>query len=77
MPVMKVECNAEMNKTRVDITVKDVRHKGIECAKLVKSFLAHYSCLEPLLLVFKNLLKISELNDPYTVHFKIHKYQFW
>lgn len=65
MPVMKLECNNDMNSTRVDITVKDARHKGLECLKMVKRFIGFYPPLEKLLLTYKYILKVGGLNDPY------------
>ena len=40
-------------------------HNGLECVKLVKDFLAENEIIEPLMLVLKQFLKISQFNDPY------------
>jgi len=65
MPVLRVECTNEMNWAKLDITVFDARHKGIECVEMVKKELEEYPVLEKLILVLKHMLKSSELNDPY------------
>eukprot|EP01022_Parablepharisma_sp_SALTPOND_P004298 TRINITY_DN119_c0_g1_i1.p1 TRINITY_DN119_c0_g1~~TRINITY_DN119_c0_g1_i1.p1 ORF type:complete len:975 (-),score=71.83 TRINITY_DN119_c0_g1_i1:8854-11778(-) len=65
MPVLRVECNEEMNCAKLDITVNDSRHKGIECVEMVRNVLKEYPELEKLMLVLKHILKIAELNDPY------------
>lgn len=72
MPVMKIECTPEMHNTKIDITVQDARHKGLECVNLVKDILKTYVHLEPILLVLKYILKQAELNDPYKVFIIIY-----
>ena len=67
MPVIKLECKEEMNLTRVDISVKDSRHKGLECVQIVRQYIKHYGALEKLLLVLKYIFKLGGLNDPYLV----------
>ncbi len=66
-PVIKVECGEEQKHTKIDITVKDSRHKGLECVKIVRDYIKHYGMLERLLLVFKYIFKLGGLNDPYLV----------
>ena len=67
MPILKVECVPEKGSQRLDITVQDPRHKGVECVSMVQMLLKHYPLLKPLLLVLKELLVLAELNDPYKV----------
>ena len=69
MPVLKLECKEILNSLRVDITIKDSRHKGIECVHMVKHYLELYPELEPLVVVLKYLLRSAQLNDPYTVSY--------
>ncbi len=66
MPVMKVACEFEGAEVKIDVTVHDSRHKGLECVRLVKDCVRAYPQLEPLLLLFKYMIKLAELNDPYT-----------
>ena len=40
-------------------------HNGLECVRLVQEFLAENEVIEPLILVLKQLLKASNLNNPY------------
>ena len=65
VPVIKLEANGELCNIKLDITVQDQRHKGLECVEIVKEYLKQYPQLEPLMLVVKYMLKITELNDPY------------
>jgi len=65
MPVLRIECNEEMWNIKLDVTVKDVRHKGIECSEMTKKMIEMFPAIEKLILVLKYVLKISELNDPY------------
>lgn len=41
-------------------------HNGLECVGLVKEYLAENQLIEPLILVFKQMLKVWGFNDPYT-----------
>jgi len=63
--VLKVKCTTEYGDTKIDITVQDSRHNGLDCVGLVKTFLNEYNVLESLVLVLKQFLKISSYNDPY------------
>lgn len=65
VPVLKLESSSELRNIKLDITVKDARHKGLECVEIVKNYLKQYPHLQPLLLLMKYMLKITELNDPY------------
>ena len=69
IPVIKLECTPEMANTKIDITVQNARHKGLECVEIVKQYLKQYSQLEPLVLIFKYILKYAGLSDPYKVRF--------
>lgn len=66
-PVLKLDYTHGNIITKVDITVKDERHKGMECLRLVKQYIKKYDCLKKLLLVFKYIIKLANLNDPYHV----------
>ena len=66
VPVIKVEAIPELQSIKLDITVKGTRHKGLEAIEIVKGYLKQYPQLSSLILVFKYMLKITELNNPYT-----------
>lgn len=51
---------------RIDITQMTENHNGLECVGLVKEYLAENQLIEPLILVFKQMLKVWGFNDPYT-----------
>lgn len=65
IPIIKLITNEEYNNMQIDISLYNKEHFGLECVKLVKSFLGKFECLEPLVLALKTMLKCSQLNDPY------------
>jgi len=66
VPVIKLEAIPELQSIKLDITVKGTRHKGLEAVDIVKGYLKQYPQLSSLVLIFKYMLKITELNNPYT-----------
>ncbi len=69
MPVLRVDCKEESGFTKLDITVNDYKHKGLDCVEWVRRCVVEYPSLKGLLLVFKHILKVADLNDPYSVTF--------
>ena len=66
-PVLKIECTAAYNNKRLDITVKDSRHLGVNCVALVKEYIFEYEkILRPLVFVLKQMVYMANLNDPFT-----------
>lgn len=65
IPVLKIKTNDEYGETKIDITVKSQRHSGLNCVGLIKQYLVYYRPLRPLTLILKQLLYLTELNDPY------------
>eukprot|EP00826_Nyctotherus_ovalis_P063055 TRINITY_DN920_c0_g2_i2.p1 TRINITY_DN920_c0_g2~~TRINITY_DN920_c0_g2_i2.p1 ORF type:complete len:329 (+),score=84.58 TRINITY_DN920_c0_g2_i2:116-1102(+) len=65
MPVLRIECNEEMAGVKLDITVSDNRHKGIECVEMTRRMIEIFPAFERLTLLLKYILRISDLNDPY------------
>ena len=53
-------------EVNLDITLQNSTHGGMECVKLVKTYLSEYDVLEPILLFLKHFLRLGELNNPYT-----------
>lgn len=66
-PVIKLEYLEDGNPIKVDISVKDAKHRGIECVKLVQQYVEYYGSFKKLLLVLKYIIKLANLNDPYLV----------
>lgn len=66
-PVIKLEYLECDQSIKVDISVKDLKHRGIECVKLVQEYVQRYTSLKKLLLVLKSIIKLANLNDPYLV----------
>lgn len=67
VPVIKVTTTEKYSSMQIDISIQDSTHYGLKCVDLVNSYLNEYIVLEPLVLVIKTLLKLSSLNDPFTV----------
>ena len=64
-PIVKIISNDIYNNMHIDISIQDDKHFGLKCVDLVNNFVLQYKSLKPLVLVLKNILKISNLNDPY------------
>ena len=66
-PVLKIECTQKYHNKRMDITIKEVRHTGINCVSLVRDYINEYEkILRPLVFVLKQLVFMAGLNDPFT-----------
>lgn len=65
IPVMKLTTSAVYDFFKIDITIKDMNHYGLNCVDFVKKILQYYEPLKPILLVIKHLLNKVQLNDPY------------
>lgn len=49
----------------IDITLNDTEHRGLECVRLIKEYLAENELIEPLILVIKHMLHVWGCNDSY------------
>ena len=65
IPVLKLTSNNDYGNTKIDITVKGNKHSGLNCVMAVRQYLIYYRPLKPIMLVLKQLLYVSDLNDPY------------
>ena len=65
IPVIKLEAIPELHSIKLDITIKTKNHKGLDAVEVVKAYLKQYPHLHTLVLLFKYILKMTELNDPY------------
>lgn len=66
-PVLKIECTQRYNNKRMDITIKEARHTGINCVSLVRDYLVEYEkILRPIVFVLKQMVYMAGLNDPFT-----------
>ena len=65
IPVLKLVTSMEFENSKVDITLKDVRHSGMNCVALIRHYIVIYPSLKPIALVLKQLLYVAKLNDPY------------
>ena len=67
MGILKIECEIDDITLNVSITIQDSGRKALECVQLVKDYIKTLPFYEPLLLVFKHLFKLGDINDSYTV----------
>ena len=65
IPLIKLVIEDNMMSIQIDISLHNSINFGLECVKLVHSFLKEYEALEPLTIACKTILKFSILNDPY------------
>lgn len=66
-PVLKLECTPEYSNKRLDITIKEMRHTGVNCVNLVKEYIIEYELiLRPLVFILKQMVYMADLNDPFT-----------
>jgi len=63
--VLKVTCTDEFLRKRLDITIKDMKHNGLNCVNLVKKYLEKFTQLKPLVLVLKYMMYSLDLSDTY------------
>jgi len=64
-PVIKVTCSEQYSFKRIDITFQDEKHTGLSCVELIQKYMESYPALEYLVLPLKQLMHITQLNDPY------------
>jgi DNA polymerase sigma len=68
VPVIKLETVEEFKCKKVDITLIDEKHNGLECAEMIISYLKKYPMLKSIFLVLKEMLFLACLNDPSQVY---------
>jgi non-canonical poly(A) RNA polymerase PAPD5/7 len=66
IPIIKVVTTEKYNKIPIDISMENSGHFGLKSVELVKEYLNKYESLEPIVFAIKTLLKLSNLNDPYS-----------
>lgn len=64
-PVLKLTSSDEFKAVKLDVTVSDPRHLGLQCAALVSTYLMAFPPLASLVLVVKQLLYNAGMNDSY------------
>lgn len=65
VPVLKLSANSQFDSIKIDITLKDLKHSGLNCVALVQQFMIIYPPLKPIAIILKQLLYLGKLNDPY------------
>lgn len=64
VPVIKLEANKDYKFKKVDITLMDQHHNGLQCADIILKYQSKYSVLKPIFIVLKEILFLAHLNDP-------------
>ena len=65
MPLLKVYTEIRQQEIKLDVTVQEPKHRGLECTVLVKKFLGSYNTLKYVFLVLKQLMYFSNFHEPY------------
>lgn len=68
IPVIKMETNGKFKFKKVDISLIDEKHHGIESSNLTVKFLKKYPILKQIFLVLKQVIFLADLNDPSKVN---------
>jgi ankyrin repeat protein/predicted nucleotidyltransferase len=67
IPVIKVSLDHKNKgeEIKIDITVQENKHKGVECRNLIKKFLGTYKTIKHVYLVLKQLIYFCNFHEPY------------
>ena len=65
IPVIKVNLEHKAEDIKVDITVQEIKHKGVDCRNLIKKFLGTYKTIKQVYLVIKQLIYFCNFHEPY------------
>ena len=63
--MLKLFCGKKYLEKKIDITIQDSKHFGLQCVELVKRILGQYKQLKPLVLVLKQFAFQTDFNDTY------------
>ena len=69
IPILKIVANDQYKNIQIDVSIQDIKHYGLKCVELIKSYLEEYEVLRALVFALKNVLKYAHLNDAYTVSY--------
>ena len=59
-----MDTNEKFKFKKVDISLVDERHHGIESTELTVKFLRKFPILKPIFVVLKEMFFLADLNDP-------------
>jgi predicted nucleotidyltransferase len=65
IPVIKTLIRYKEETIKIDITVQEEKHKGIQCSNLVKKFLGSFNTIKQVYLVLKQLMFFCNFHEPY------------
>ena len=61
IPVLKIDTTAKYFNKKIDLTLQESRHNGLNCVNLVKDYLSKYNnILRPIVLVLKQMLFMTQ-----------------
>lgn len=66
IPIIKIDTKMDNCAIKVDISFKHEGHKGNDWVQIVKSWIEKYPVLRDITMVLKHILKVYNVNDPYT-----------
>ena len=64
-PVIKVTCNSEYRFKKIDITLQNPSHNGLDSVEIIRQYIELYEELRPLTFVLKTFIYSSNLADTY------------
>ena len=65
IPVLKIYSEIKQQEVKLDITMQEAKHRGLECTILVKKFLSKYNTIKDVFLVLKQLMYYTNFHEPY------------
>ncbi|CAD8083001.1 unnamed protein product [Paramecium primaurelia] len=65
-PVLRAKCNKQYMNKRLDISIQETKHNGLQCVQLIRKYIKNYEPLKPLTLIMKQFLHKSDLSDTYS-----------
>jgi len=66
VPIIKMITEHSGVEVKVDLTYGDDSHRGKDWVDLVKDYMNQFPILSKMMMVIKQLLKVNNLNDPYS-----------
>lgn len=65
IPLLKIHTEIKGQEVKVDITVQEPKHKGVDCTQLVKKYLGIYSTIKSVYMVLKQLMYFCNFHEPF------------
>ena len=65
IPLLKAYTEIRQQEVKLDITIQEPKHRGLECTILVRKFLSTYNTINHVFLVLKQLMYYTNFHEPY------------